>query len=116
MSNVSASVTSDSPGARTMWAPGTVLALVSTVVGHALILLRSAKIAAPLYGSDEISYWHSARALYAGVDPAAFNIYFPRVYCDLFYLMVGWLAQRPDGAMAMRLFNYIMLVLTALLV
>src|SRR3954468_8668339 len=94
------------------------VALAATVItlGHALILIRVANVAAPLYASDEISYWHSARALFAGVDPAAFNPYLPRVNCDLFYLMVGWLAERPDGPLAMRLFNYIMLVLTASLV
>src|SRR4051794_3117626 len=96
--------------------PLVALAAPAITLGHALILIRVANIAAPLYASDEMAYWHSARALFAGVDRRAFNIYLQQVNCDLFYLMVGWLAERPDGALVMRLFNYIMLVLTASLV
>src|SRR4051794_8132445 len=86
------------------------------MMGNALILTRAANVASPLYGSDEIGYWHRARAIAAGVDPAAFNSYLQQYNCDLFYLMIGWLAQRPDGALSMRLLNYMMVVLTASLV
>lgn len=95
---------------------GWALPVISVLVGHALILVRAANVAAPLYGGDEIAYWHNARALFAGVKAATFNEYLQQVNCDLFFLMVGWLAQRPDGALAMRLLNYMMLMLTASLV
>src|ERR1043165_2934336 len=93
--------------------PLAALAAIIAPIGNALILIRTANVAAPLYGSDEIAYWHSARALFTGVDRSTFNPYLQQVNSDLFYLMVGWLAERPDGAFTMRLFNYIMLVLTA---
>jgi hypothetical protein len=93
--------------------PGWLLALAALVAGHALILARAANIAAPLYGSDEIAYWHNARSLFAGVDRTAFNPYLQQVNCDLFYLIVGWLAQRPEGALTMRLLNYMLLILAA---
>jgi len=92
------------------------LAAISALIGHTLILVRAANVSAPLYGGDEIAYWHNARALSAGIKAVAFNEYLQQVNCDLFYLMVGWLAQRADGALAMRLLNYMLVVASALIV
>src|SRR3954462_2403712 len=99
-----------------IYLPRWALAAISVLTGHALILVRAANVAAPLYGGDEIAYWHNARALSAGIKAVAFNEYLQQVNCDFFYLMVGWLAQRADGALTMRLLNYIFVLLSALVV
>jgi hypothetical protein len=59
--------------ASALRSPHIALAAIAAAIGNALILIRAAMVASPLYTSDEVVYWHRARALFAEVDAAAFT-------------------------------------------
>ena len=68
MPSNSALTSAEAKNASTRAWPRIALAAIAVAVGNALVFIRISRIAPPLYGGDEIAYWHGARYLFAGLD------------------------------------------------
>jgi hypothetical protein len=92
------------------------LAAALLVFGNAMILFRAAVVTMPLYHGDEYAHWANAGYLAIGQSHQQFNPYLLRMSNYLYFLVTEWLARAPEGPAAMRLMNYLFIVLSALFV